>query len=343
MSTRLEKLYARRTDPTVPVTRNLSEAVRKIAESDSVKYVIGAMEPIEPEYTKNTYAQGERVRSQLENRLRIECEYEYQGSVTNDTHIKARSDIDLLAVTKEFFTLEPPQTPAFPYVGNPVDVLQSLRKDAVAVLTAAFPQATVDDKGRRAISLSGGSLTRKIDVVPSNWWNSNKYAETGDKTFRGIQILDRDSKTRVKNTPFLHNALIDIKDRLTSGGLRKAARLMKSVKYDSDCVMSSYDIVAIAYNIDDAALTVASGLELTILHACDVFCRQLVSDDARRASLYVPDGHRLVFGGGGATLDGLTQLAKELNALALEVLRENQRSFTKLVDARIQYPELATR
>ena len=123
---RLDKLNLRRTDDSIVEAKLLNEAYRNIAQSDSVKYVIGAMQPIDPEYTKNTYKQAERVRSQLENRLTDTCEFKYQGSVTNDTHIKAKSDIDLLVIIYKFFTLENPQVPKSPYKGDPLKDLLSL-------------------------------------------------------------------------------------------------------------------------------------------------------------------------------------------------------------------------
>ena len=65
---RLERLSARRTDPTITSAKLLNEAYRSISQSDSVRYVIGAMQPIDPEYTKNTYAEGERISNQLQKR-----------------------------------------------------------------------------------------------------------------------------------------------------------------------------------------------------------------------------------------------------------------------------------
>jgi hypothetical protein len=248
-----------------------------------------------------------------------------------------------LTITQEFYGLEPPQKPTNPYTGDPVEELLALRRETTKALATAFPEATVDSGGSKAVSISGGSLSRKIDVVPSNWWNSNKYAETGAKTFRGVQILDRDTNTRVRNTPFLHNALIELRDTQTGGGLRKAARLMKSVKYDEDVQISSYDVVAIAYNIDPAALTVHRDMELTILEVCLNFCRRLQQDQVSRAGLLVPDGHRLVFGSSGATVEGLQQLTSALGALLSDVLSENRRSFSKLAEARIDLGQLVRR
>lgn len=335
---RLDKLNLRRTDDSIVEAKLLNEAYRNIAQSDSVKYVIGAMQPIDPEYTKNTYKQAERVRSQLENRLTDTCEFKYQGSVTNDTHIKAKSDIDLLVIIDKFFTLENPQVPKSPYKGDPLKDLLSLRKEAEDALDSAFPQAEVDKTGSKSISIEGGSLTRKVDVVPSNWYNTNKYAETGSDIYRGVQILDKSVPTRLANTPFLHNAWIDHKDVNTGGGMRKACRLMKSLKYDSENIdLSSYDIVSIAFNIPDASLTYPQGGELLILSACLDYCRQLQMNSALRESIEVPDKHRKIFCDGHATLLGLNQLTQELEQLANDVLRENQRSFRRLAEARVEY------
>ncbi|MGE0558098.1 MAG: nucleotidyltransferase [Burkholderiales bacterium] len=338
MATRLEKLTARRTDPYITNAKLLNEAYRNLLQSESVRYVVGAMQPIDPEYTRNTYVESERVCNQLRNRLSTKCEYEYQGSVTNDTHIKARSDIDVLLLTDKFHTLEKPQVPSSPYKGDPLQDLLDLRAEAIASLESAFPEASIDTSGSKSITIEGGSLRRKIDVVPSNWYNTNKYAETGQKMYRGVQILDAQNKTRLKNTPFLHNAWIDYKDSKTNGGMRKAARLMKSLKYDAENIdLSSYDIVSLAFNISDDGLNHPRGMELSILNACHSFCVALQNDDQLRESLDVPDGHRKIFANGHATVVGLSRLTAALSGLINDVLTENQRSFKRLAEARVEY------
>ncbi len=202
----------------------------------------------------------------------------------------------------------------------------------------AFPQADVDKGGSKSISIEGGSLTRKVDVVPSNWYNTNRYAETNNEVFRGVQILDNSVPERLTNTPFLHNAWIDHKDENTYGGMRKGCRLMKSLKYDSESVdLSSYDIVSIAFNMSDASLSHPKGSELLILGSCLDYCRQLQASSFLRESIEVPDGHRKIFCDGHATLAGLNQLTDELEKLTDDVLRENQRSFRKLAEARVEY------
>lgn len=338
MASRLEKLSARRTDPYITQAKLLNEAYRSLSQSESVRYVVGAMQPIDPEYTRNTYAQGERVCNQLRNRLDTTCEYEYQGSVTNDTHIRARSDIDVLLLINKFYTLEKPQEPLNPYKGDPIQDLLDLRANAIVSLDAAFPEATVDSSGSKSIAIEGGSLQRKIDVVPSNWYNTNKYTETGQKMHRGVQILDAKNRTQLINTPFLHNAWIEHRDSNTNGGLRKAARLLKSLKYDTESIdLSSYDLVSLAFNIPENELNVPRGMELATLNSCHSFCVELQHNRQKMTSLDVPDGHRKIFAEGHATLNGLNQLTAALSALVNDVLTENQRSFKRLSEARVDY------
>lgn len=338
MATRLEKLGARRIDPSLFTAKLLNESWRSIQQSESVRYVIGAMQPIDPDYTSNTFLQGERVKNQLEKALNPACEYKYQGSTTNDTHIKAASDIDLLVITGKYHGLEPPQVPVNPYKGDPIQDLTTLRSDAEKLLRSAFHAATIDATGSKSISLVGGSLTRKVDVVPANWHNTVKFAETGHDFYRGVEIFDSHAKRRIANTPFLHNQWIEYQDGQTQGGLRKAARLLKSLKYDSESIdLSSYDLVSIAFNIPAASINVPKGNELQILNACHEYVTALSQDQSLRESINVPDGHRKVFAAGYATAKGLEQLKSELDKLSMDVLRENQRSFRKLAEARVAY------
>jgi hypothetical protein len=335
---RLSKLYARRIDPTVAKAGLLHEVYHRLHATDSVRYVVGAMQPIDPEYTATTYAEANRVSNQLSNRLATGCDYEFQGSVTNDTHIRAKSDIDLLALIQRFYTLEHPQIPTYPYQGDPIQDLTQLRNEIIAALTAAFPEATVRKDGTKSIPVEGGSLRRRVDVVPANWYDTNHYANTGLKTYRGVQILDTSTLSRTINTPFVHNARIEQKDAATGGGLRKAARLMKSLKYDRETIdLTSYDIVSLAYNIPPEQLYVPQGAELTLLASCVSYCEYLNQDHVARSALRVPDGHRAIFCEGHATVQGFSQLTLELQSLASDVLQENARSFRKLAEARVAY------
>lgn len=345
-SNRIARLRARRTDPTEGYmfkSAGANEVYERMQESSSaVKYAVGAMQPIDPVYTENTYREGERVRNQLEKNLSaysIVCDFEYQGSVTNDTHIRAKSDIDLLTLHCSFVSLEPPQKPSTPYRGNPVADLMTLRQASILVLKEKFPEALVDSSGSKSVGIEGGSLRRKIDVVASNWCDTNEYCRTRLKRDRAIHILDSHKRERIRNLPFLHNDRLHNKDQKTIGGYRKAVRLLKSLKYDSDAGVgiSSYDIAAIVYSMTDQSLTVMKSMELILLDACKQHLDFLAGNQRYRESLYVPNETRKVFCSEGASLTGLNELRKEVDQLRHDIENDLSRSFRKLASARIEY------
>jgi len=339
---RLSKLEARRSDPTVLLAKRVQEAFREIEGSESVKYAVGTMQPIDSQYTLNTFAQGDRVKNQLVRHLPQDCEFRYQGSTTNDTHIRARSDIDLLTILAGWWWLEPPLEPESRYEGDPKADISDLHRDAARSLASAFPEASVDSTGSTAIVIEGGSLSRVVDVVPATWYNTVRYASTFDEKHRGVKVFDRAANKFVANTPFWHNYLINQRDIETEGGMRKAARLMKSLKYDAtpELDISSYNIVSIAYSIPIAQLHLCIPLELNIVEICYRHCRMLVDSELARDSLLVPDGSRRIFGTdrGCASEQQLLALTRELFDLRQSILRENTNHFVRLADARVYYP-----
>jgi len=339
---RLEKLAARRTvskNPTDFSSQELMESYNNLKKSDGIKYAIGAMQPISAEYTKNTFKQGDRVKSQLSDNGLSSHEFEYQGSVTNNTHIKALSDIDLLVITPRFVRLETPQQPSSPFDGNPSQVMRELRSNIENQLVTSFPAAKVDKSGSKSVTIEGGSLTRKVDVVPANWFNSNEYIRRNhEKIYRGIQVFDKNNASFITNFPFIHNLAIEQKDNKVNGGLRRAIRLMKSLMYDNSLNISSYDISGIAYNIPDGELSYGPPFELRIISSCIDYCQALETNSFLRNSIKVPNGTRFVFESkGGATFQELQNLLKELFALEKEILNENVSSFTKISNAKIEY------
>jgi hypothetical protein len=338
---RLAKLRARRTDPLIKAAA-VREAYDSISEEEPVKYAVGAMQPIDKEYTSKTFEEGDRVKAQLAKALNQPAEtaqFEYQGSVTNDTHIKVHSDIDLLVLHTYFFSVQPPGIPKNPYQGDALTDLRNLRAVSSKALKSAYPEVTVDDAPGKCIALEGGSLRRRIDVVISNWWNTLEYQASGVAFQRGVQVFDSKANIRIENRPFLHNAKIDQKDRLLNGNVRKVARLLKSLKYDADTKvnMSSYDITSIAYHMPDALMHPGHGAELLLVENTRTFLRLLLDDNALRASLRVPNEMRAIFGPEGASVEGLSQLYKETQELVDDISKGLSRSFRKLAEARVSY------
>jgi hypothetical protein len=339
---RIGKLRARRTDPVIKAAE-MREVYDRISEDESVKYAVGAMQPIDKEYTNKTYEEGDRIKAQLDKSLNTQValvvDFSYQGSVTNNTHIKAHSDIDLLALHAQFYTVQPPAKPTSVYQGDVLTDLRNLRTSCTQVLKSAYPTVSVNDAPGKAISLEGGSLRRKIDVIISNWWNTVEYQTSGLAFQRGVQVFDSKANIRIENRPFLHNAKIDERDGLLNGNVRKVARLLKSLKYDADTKvnMSSYDITSIAYCMPDELMRPGHGAELLLVENTRGFLRLLLDDSARRASLNVPNEMRPIFSSDGASVEGLNQLYKETQELLDDISKGLSRSFRKLADARVSY------
>lgn len=319
--------YERQNNRRLPIEKiatNFSEAVAAgVADSD-YKYLIRAMSPIEHEYTENTFREAERVRNQLSAGLewKFYATFDYQGSVTNDTHIKLHSDIDLLLFHGAFVSLDPGSTNWAPYGRDVVGDLVELRNAASSLLKSKFPEVEVNASPGKSIALSGGSLRRKIDVVVGNWWDTQLWQIYNAKWARGINVLDTKVPTTIRNKPFLHNRNIDQKDQKT-GGLRKVIRLLKTLKYDSDpeLRMSSYDIASLAYNMSDAALQVPSGAYLMLAKNGAYELKRFIDNESVRNALEVPNGTRKVFGQNGATLQDLKELHSSLEDLLVNIGR----------------------
>ena len=339
---RMAKLRARLTDPFEMRKAAFDAAIESIKEDDPIRYVIETMKPIVRGYTDATFEEGNRVKTQLNRTLNFgesKAEFRYQGSVTNDTHIKIYSDLDLLVINTDFESIEPPQKPARPYKGDPLAELKQLRAECTKILKKEFPTATVDSDGGKCVSIRGGSLRRKIDVVIANWWNTVEYQRYASEILRGVKVLDAYLQKRIANMPFYHNDLIDQRDKEFNGNLRRVSRYLKSEKYDAESGVniSSYDIVSIAWNMPDSYLVGEKGKELALAQNARTYLRFLLNNDAVRNSLAVPNGMRKVFGEGGATKSGLLALYTEVNDGLTEVEASLAKTYRRIQDARVAY------
>jgi hypothetical protein len=220
-----------------------------------------------------------------------------------------------------------------PFPRDILTELLSMRRDASTVLKGRFPAATVDDKPGKAISIKGGSLSRKIDVIVGNWWDTELWKQYRVKMARGIQIVDSKVPTTIRNKPFWHNYEIDQKDKKTKG-LRKVIRLLKTVKYDADpeLTISSYDIASIVWNMAESALTVSAGSYVQLAKNARDELKRFIDNTQLRESMNVPNGTRRVFGEGGATLEGLRQLHAEVADLVRRV--EMEQYVAQLLESR---------
>lgn len=329
---RIEKV-ALNSRNTVLADAILQESYEKRATNQpATRYALGAMQEVGQKYTSICSDTAERVGKQLENKLTIPVTFKLQGSVPLNVHIRAVSDVDLLTLDNRFLTYDRHGSRANTYSYTPLNsltALTQLRNEAEKVLTESYPAATVDCSGGKAISLSGGSLARPVDVVPSHWFDNAQYQSTLDEAERSVTILNKKVPETIENLPFLHIKKVHAHDGQCYGSLKKAIRLVKSVKSDSDRANSanlpSFDIAALLYHANQSALQIGIVYELAILAEAQRFFDWCHNNKDATKLLRTPDNTRTILNT-EAKLSALTSLSIDLDELLKEVAREQSTS-----------------
>lgn len=345
---RLQSLNSRRrgTDRVSRITRDAAQEVlvnslkaesyvARAPTQRNTRYVLGAMQAVSPDYTRISIEEAQRVGAQLKTGLAkqaIWVDFRLQGSVPCDIHIRGVSDVDLLVLDERYVHYDTSGIRslrsgyASPVSYDTLQALQQLRRESEAILIAAFPAATVDTTGSKAINLSGGSLRRPVDVVPSNWFDTSDYQSSGAEADRGVHILNKAVPERVLNLPFRHIQRIGVRDAQCRGGMKKAIRLCKNVKADAieegtRIELSSFDLASALWHADLGALDVGADRELAILAEATRFLDFLARNLPYAATLQVPDGSRTIFNT-AVKQEALIRMSLEMDDLALEVSRE---------------------
>ena len=298
------------------------------AGNKHTRYTLGAMQPVGSEYTEISVETALRVGKQLNNRLSQTIEFRLQGSVPLNVHIRGVSDVDLLTIDTCIFGFDAHGCLANTYIPaerTRLDVLLTLRRDAERELKAAYPAVTVNCSGGKAISMKGGSLPRPVDVVPSIWNNTAGYQASYAEHDRGVVILDKNVPTSVANQPFLHIKRINDADIEAAGGLKKAIRLVKNIKSDSDRQaakkISSFDLASLMYHADRRALATSKFYELSVLGEVRRFLDWVYHHEVEAKSLFTPDGSRRILDIDDK-FQAVRHLSYEVDELAKQVAKE---------------------
>lgn len=310
------------------------ESYEELNKSDAIKYTIGAMSPVEPQATKVSIEEGERIASTLIDLLAtdgITTTSRMQGSVPLDIHIKGHSDVDMLILINNVVQNEEPCAPGVVYVPakdprTMVEIVQELREKCEEKLTRRYPAVEVDCENAKSIAMSGGSLRRKVDIVPSSWFDNIDYQLTKDETERQVRIYNKNEHRLIGNSPFKHIKLVNEKDAIYSGNLKKCARLLKNLVADMPDYknvkakkLSSFDIVGICYNMD-SLLNVSTYTPLALVDSVRTQLGRLRYIPEAR-NIRVPDGSREVFDN-PEKLEALEIIHDEVVSLAEALFRD---------------------
>jgi hypothetical protein len=301
------------------------------------RYLLGAMAAVDPEETAELVEQGNRVENQLSKRLADEypgLAFRRQGSVSNGTHIRYYSDVDVLVIIDKFYDLQPPLEPTYPYRGDVQDDLQTLRKRCADELGKAFWEAKVDDTGSTAVEISGGSLKCSVDVVPSSWYNTVEYNDGKGDHYRGIKVFNKFTGERKANYPFLYNHRLSRHDSTFVGIPRMLIRLLKSIREDqqredsNDNKFSSFDICSLVYRMPAHYFAVDRTMPLEIVRNLISWIDGVLASFALREQLQVIDDTRKIFDA-SEKVDGLGVINRDLKLIYAGAVREQGNSLMK--------------
>lgn len=309
------------------------EFYENLKESDSIKYTIGAMAQVDEKSTQVSISEGNRVADSLMKSLQIRNIYttsRLQGSVALNIHIKGHSDVDMLIIENETINIETPKLKDYLPATDPrsmVKIVQEIRLESEDILPRNFYKVEVNIKGNKSIAMSGGSLQRKVDIVPACWYDTHKYQQTNNESDRGIKIYHKGDHKLLLNLPFTHIKLISDRDDIYRGNLRSTIRLMKNMIADMPDgkkrivkKLSSYDLASIAYHMDDK-LYLPSEMRLGLVEKTREYLNYLLSYSYTRNSLDVPDGSRKIFDDEKKVI-ALEVLEKEFTALAEAIVKD---------------------
>ncbi|MDU8498573.1 hypothetical protein RYB01_05175 [Pseudomonas syringae] len=316
------------------VNRSLTKEAweHRVKDKPNTTFALGAMQEVDPTYTRISIETAERVSNQLSKRTSGNLEFELQGSVPLNVHIRGVSDVDLLAIEADFHTYDARGNMSTsgqyrsPTSRTSVGVLTARRGEISKALRDAFPAATIDTSGSKAIKLQGGSLARPVDVVPSHWHDTITYQASGQKHDRAVTILDSHKSTTIENWPFLHIKKVRERCETTGGGLRNSIRLCKNIKAELEAegkpvTISSFDIASIMYHANMHSLSAGAYYELAILAETQRYLDYLWNNKEEARRIVVPDGSRFIFNTEDK-FNGLLHLSVAMDSLLREVAKE---------------------
>lgn len=311
------------------------EKYENLTESASIKYTIGAMAPVEENSTQVSISEGQRVADSLIKSLatkNIEAISRLQGSVALDIHIKGHSDVDMLIIKTGIVQVEYPKIKTDGYSSSKdtrpmVDIIKEIRLEAEAILPINFPKVEINCKGNKSITMEGGSLQRKIDIVPSCWYDTRDYQQTQNESERGVKIYHKKDHELLLNLPFKHIKLISERDSIYNGNLKMVIRLMKNMIADMPDYkknvakkLSSYDLASIAYHMN-SELSLSYDMRLGLVEKIRAHLNKLLNNKTLRDALDVPDGSRKIFDI-EEKVESLKVLEKEFNDLAQAIFKD---------------------
>jgi hypothetical protein len=329
----------------IQLEKSFSDELQTISYSTVLTYVRLAMRGVEPDYTRISKEAGERVKRHLSATM-TGVEFEYQGSVMTNTHIRSYSDVDLLTISTDFYSYDALssnlvannsnyQSSYYPYqiekiraeVNNTPyskDALQELRRIRLDAEKKLLDVYTICDITKpKSIKITNTSLKRDVDIVVANWYDDIPSIINNKGQFRGVQVYNKETHSKgLPDYPFLSINRINDRGNQTVGRIKKMIRFLKNLKAKSshNIELNSFDFNAICYDINTSEYQNCIFYQLV-----PVLYRQLKSittNQAHADRVKSVDDREYIFKGKPEKVQSIRLVLLELEGVYSDLLKE---------------------
>lgn len=185
----------------------------------------------------------------------IECFL--QGSYSNNTNVRANSDIDICVMYKGVFYGEYPEGKSASDYGF-TSATYTFDKYKIEILNALKNKFNNIEVGNKSLKIDSNSYRVQADAVPAFQYRnySNDYLKNSNNYIEGICIISKEGE-KIINYPKQHKENGTNKNNRTNTYYKKMVRLIKKIKYNmkenysSTKNISSFVLECIVYNIPD--------------------------------------------------------------------------------------------
>lgn len=323
--------------------RLFGESINKdllgVVGNNALEYVKRSMQGVAKEYTDRSIEAGTAVKNHLKEVL-YQVDYEYQGSVMTNTHVKGNSDIDLLVLCDKFYYANNPVVQskysselnsyqlnesqisrlkshvanAGNYSGDSSQDLRDIRTKSENKMKATYYKC--DTTKPKCIAIANQNLHRDVDIVVAAWHKTYEGIRDGVSKKNSIRVYDKDLDDvgRVES-PFVSIERINTKDSSVNGRLKKMIRFIKTLKYDSQKLidLSSFEINAICFNIETSKYSGKAFYDLVPVLAQEF--AKIVTDTSYRDNIMSVDGSEPIFKGKEKKSGPIAQMYLEIDEL----------------------------
>jgi hypothetical protein len=318
---------------------SINKELLSVAGNNALEYVKRSMQGVAKEYTDRSIEAGTAVKNHLKDVL-YQVDYEYQGSVMTNTHVKGNSDIDLLVLCDKFYYVNNPVVQskysselnsfqlnesqisrlkshvanAGSYTGDSSQDLRDIRIKSENKMKATYYKC--DTTKPKCIAITNQNLHRDVDIVVAAWHKTYEGIRDGVSKKNSIRVYDKDLDDvgRVES-PFLSIERINTKDISVNGRLKKMIRFVKTLKYDSQKLidLSSFEINAICYNIETSKYSGKTFYDLVPVLLQEF--AKIVTNASYRDSIMSVDGSEPVFRGKEKKSNSIALMYLEIDEL----------------------------